>query len=46
MPRTAVKSRPTSSEDDGFGWEGHSGGDNTDDVLVYDGVRLVIAWTT
>ena len=28
----------TSSEDDESGGEGHSGGDGTDDVLVYDGV--------
>ena len=36
----AVKSRPTSSEDDGSGEEGHSGGDSTDDVYVYDGVGV------
>ena len=35
-----VKSRPTSSEDDGSGGEGHSGGDSTDDVFVYDGVGV------
>ena len=33
-PSPAVKSRPTSSEDDGSGGEGHSGGDSTDDVFV------------
>ena len=36
----AVKSRPTSSEDDGSGGEGHSEGDSTDDVFVYDGVGV------
>ena len=36
-PRLAVKSRPTSSEGDGSGGEGHFGGDRTDDVFVYDG---------
>ena len=39
-PSPAVKSRPTSSEDDGSGGEDHSGGDSTDDVLVYDGVGV------
>ena len=39
-PSAAVKSRPTSSEDDGSGGEGHSGGDSTDDVLLYDGVDV------
>ena len=36
----AVKSRPTSSEDDGSGGEGHSGGDSTDDGFVYNGVYV------
>ena len=37
----AVKSRSTSSEDDGSGEDGHSGGDNnTNDVFVYDGVGV------
>ena len=36
----AVKRRPTSSEDDGFGREGHSGDDSTDDGFVYDGVGV------
>ena len=36
----AVKSRPTSSEDDGSCGEGHSGGNSTDDVFVYDGVGV------
>ena len=35
-----MKSRPTSSEDDGSGGEGHSGGDSIDDVFVYDGVGV------
>ena len=35
-----MKSRPTSSEDDGSGGEGHFGGDSTDDVFVYDGVGV------
>ena len=39
-PSPAVKNRPTSSEDDGYGGEGHSGGDSTDDVFVYDGVGV------
>ena len=39
-PSTAVKSRPTSSEDDRSGGKGHSGGDNTDDVFLYDGVDV------
>ena len=39
-PSPAVKSRPTSSEDDGSCGEGHSGGDSTDDVFVYDGVGV------
>ena len=39
-PSPAFKSRPTSSEDDGSGGEGHSGGDSTDDVFVYDGVDV------
>ena len=39
-PSHAVKRRPTSSEDDGFGGEGHFGGDGTDDVFVYDGVGV------
>ena len=39
-PSAAVKSRPTSSEDDGSGGEGHSGGDSTDDVFFYDGVDV------
>ena len=36
-PSAAVKSRPTSSEDDGSGGDGHSGGD---DVFLYDGVDV------
>ena len=40
-PSAAVKSRPTSSEDDGSGGEGHSGGDSTDDVFLYDGVDVL-----
>ena len=39
-PGAAEKSRPTSSEDDGSGGEGHSGGDSSDDVFVYDGVDV------
>ena len=39
-PSAAVKSRPMSSEDDGSGGEGQSGGDSTDDVLLYDGVDV------
>ena len=39
-PSPAVTSRPTSSKDDGSGGEGHSGGDSTDDVFVYDGVGV------
>ena len=39
-PSPAVKSMPTSSEDDGSCGEGHSGGDSTDDVFVYDGVGV------
>ena len=39
-PSVAVKSRPTSSEDDGSGGKGHSGGDSTDDVFLYDGVDV------
>ena len=39
-PSPAVKSRPTSFEDDGSGGEGHSGGDSIDDVFVYDGVGV------
>ena len=35
-----MKSRSTSSEDDGSGGEGHSGGDSTDDVFLYDGVDV------
>ena len=35
-----MKSRPTSSEDDGFGGEGPFRGDGTDDVFVYDGVGV------
>ena len=35
-----MKSRPISSEDDGSGGEGHSGGDSTDDIFVYDGVGV------
>ena len=30
----------TSSEDDGSGGEGHSGGDSTGDVFLYDGVDI------
>ena len=41
VPSSAVKSRPTSSEDDGSGGEGHSRGDSTDDVLAW---ALVMAW--
>ena len=40
MPSPAVKSRPTSSEDDGSSGKGHSGVDSTDDVFVYDGVGV------
>ena len=36
----AVKSRPTSSEDDGSGGEGPFEGDSTDDIFVYDGVGV------
>ncbi|CAM9218756.1 unnamed protein product, partial [Ascophyllum nodosum] len=39
-PSSAVKSRPTNSEDDGYGVEGHFGGDSTDDAFVYDGVGV------
>ena len=39
-PSAAVKSRPTSSEDDGSGGEGHSGDDSTDNVFLYDGVDV------
>ena len=39
-PNPAVKSKPRNSEDDGFGGEGHSGGDSNDDVFVYDGVSV------
>ena len=39
-PSPAVKSRPTSSEDDGSGGEGHFGGDSTDDVFVNGGVGV------
>ena len=39
-PSPAVKSSPTSSEDDGFGGEDHFGGDSTDDVFVYEGVGV------
>ena len=39
-PSAAVKSRPTSSEDDGSGGEGHSGGDSSDDVFLYGGVDV------
>ena len=39
-PGPAVKSRPTTSEDDGSGGEGHSEGDSIDDVFVYDGVGV------
>ena len=39
-PSPAVKSRPTSSEDDGSGGQGHFGGDSTDDVFLYDGVGV------
>ena len=39
-PSRAVKSRSTSSEDDGSGGEGHSGGNSNDDVFVYDGVGV------
>ena len=39
-PSPAVKSRPTSSEDDGSGGEGHFGGDSTDYLFVYDGVGV------
>ena len=38
-PSPAVNSRP-SSENDRSGGEGHSGGDSTDDVFVYDGVGV------
>ena len=36
----AVRSMPTSFEDDGSGREGHFGGDSTDDFFVYDGVGV------
>ena len=39
-PSPVVKSQPTSSENDGSGEEGHSGGDSTDDVFVYDCVGV------
>ena len=39
-PSPVMKSRPTSSEDDGSGGEGHFRGDSTDDVFVYDGVGV------
>ena len=39
-PSPAVKSTPTSSEDDGSGEEGHSGGDSTNNVSVYVGVGV------
>ena len=35
-----MKSRPTSSEDNESGGEGHSRGDSNDDVFVYDGVGV------
>ena len=35
-----MESRPTSSEDDGSGGEGHSEGDSTDDVFLYGGVNV------
>ena len=39
-PSAAVKSRPTSSEDDGSGGEGQFGGDSSDDVFLYGGVDV------
>ena len=39
-PSPAVKSSPTSSEDDGFDGEDHFGGDSTDDVFMYEGVGV------
>ena len=39
-PSPAAKSRPTSSEDDGSGGEGHSRGDSIDDVFVHDDVGV------
>ena len=39
-PSPDVKSRPTSSEDDGSCGEGHSVGDSTHNVFVYDGVGV------
>ena len=39
-PSPAVKSRPTTSQDDGSGGEGHSDVDSIDDVFVYDGVGV------
>ena len=39
-PSPAVTSRPKSSEDDGPGEEGHSGGHSNDDVFVYGGVGV------
>ena len=39
-PSAAVRSRTTSSEDNGYGGEGHVGGDSTDDVFLYDGVDV------
>ena len=39
-PSPAVKSRLTTSEDDGSGGEGHPEGDSIDDTCVYDGVGV------
>ena len=35
-----MKSGPTSSDDDGSGGEGLSGGDSTNDVFLYDAVDV------
>ena len=50
-PSHFMKSRPRSSEDDGSGGEGHSGGDSNHDIFVYDGMGvggglLMMAGTT
>ena len=40
VPSPALKSRLTTSKDDGSGGEGHSGVDSTDDVFLYDDVDV------
>ena len=35
-----MKRQTTNSEDDGSGVAGHSRGDSTDDVIVYDGMGV------